>query len=197
MIRAQTILVWPWALIGMYWLISALRTKKTAVNEAPATRLLRLTLLCLMFTLLLTDWLRIGPLAWRFVPDHAWIRWLGIVVTMAGLTLCLWARTHLGAYWSDKVALKVDHQLIRSGPYALLRHPIYSGVLLAVAGSALAIGEWRGMVVFVIMAANYWVKAGREERILSGKFGEAYADYKRRAGFLFPRLQKSEVRLQK
>jgi protein-S-isoprenylcysteine O-methyltransferase Ste14 len=187
MICTQTVLAWLWVLMGVYWLISALGTKKTEVNEAPASRLLRLTLLCLMFTLLLSDRLRVGPLAWRVVPDYAWIRWASIALTVAGFALSAWARYHLGAYWSDKVALKVDHQLIRSGPYAFLRHPIYSGVLLGVAGSALAIGEWRGMVVFAVMTANYWVKAGREERILSGKFGESFTDYKRQAGFLLPK----------
>jgi len=111
--------------------------------------------------MLLTDRLRLGPLAW--------------------------ARHHLGEYWSDKVALKVDHRLIRSGPYALLRHPIHSGVLLAVLGSALAIGEWRGVVVLLVMTANYWIKAQREDRILSAKFGDSFTDYKRHAGFLVPK----------
>jgi len=136
-------------------------TKKTEVNEASTSRLLRLTLLCLMFTMLLTDRLRLGPLAG--------------------------ARHHLGEYWSDRVALKVDHRLIRSGPYALLRRPIHSGVLLAVLGSALAIGEWRGVVVLLVMTANYWIKAQREDRILSAKFGDSFTDYKRHAGFLVPK----------
>ncbi len=173
--------------MGVYWLISAMGTKKTEVNEAPASRLLRLMLLCLMFMLLLTDQLRVGPLAWRFTPNYAWIHWTGTALTVAGLALCVWARHHLGEYWSDKVALKVDHQLIRSGPYAFLRHPIYSGVLVGVAGSALAIGEWRGVVALAVMTANYWVKAGREERILTAKFGESFTDYKRQAGFLLPK----------
>jgi protein-S-isoprenylcysteine O-methyltransferase Ste14 len=187
MIRTQTILASLWALLGVYWLISALGTKETEVDEASTSRLLRLILLFLMFTLLLTDRLRVGPLGRRFVPDDSWIRSVGIALTVAGLGLSVWARRHLGEYWSDKVALKVDHQLIRSGPYAFLRHPIYSGVLLGVAGSALAIGEWRGIVVFAVMTFNYWLKARREERILSGQFGESFANYKRQAGFLTPK----------
>jgi protein-S-isoprenylcysteine O-methyltransferase Ste14 len=186
MIRTQTILAWVWAMMGVYWLISALGAKKTEVDEPAILRLFRLTLLCLMFTLLLTERPRVGPLSWRFVRDYAWMRWVGIVLTVAGLALSVWARHHLGEYWSDKVVLKVDHQLIRSGPYAFLRHPIYSGVLLGVAGSALAIGEWRGVVVLIVMAVNYWVKARREERILSSKFGESFTEYRRQAGFLLP-----------
>ena len=187
MIPTPIILRWLWGLLGVYWLISAIGTKKTEVNEAPPSRLLRLILLCLMFTMLLTDRLRPGPLAWRFVPDSNVIRWIGMALTVAGLSLCVWARHHLGEYWSDKVALKVDHRLIRSGPYAFLRHPIYSGVLLGVLGSAFAIGEWRGVVVLVVMTANYWVKAQREDRILSARFGDSFTDYKRHAGFLLPK----------
>jgi protein-S-isoprenylcysteine O-methyltransferase Ste14 len=188
MISTQTILGWMWAAMAVYWLVGAAGTKKTEVNEAPASRILRLMLLCLMFTMLLTDRLRIGPLAWRFVPEQSWTRWAGTAITAAGLAFSVWARHHLGEYWSDKVVLKVDHQLIRSGPYSFLRHPIYSGVLLAIAGSALAIGEWRGVVVLAVMTINYWVKASREDRILSGKFGDAFDEHRRQAGFLVPKL---------
>lgn len=188
MVGTQTILSWMWGGLGIYWLVSAWKTKKTEVNEATWSRLLRLSILCLMFTMLLTQRFRYGPLAWRFVPDSDVLRWVGIGLTVAGLLVCVWARHHLGAYWSDKVALKVDHQLIRSGPYAYLRHPIYSGVLLAVTGTALAIGEWRGVTALVVMAINYFVKAKREERILAARFGEDFAKYKLHAGFLLPRF---------
>jgi len=77
--------------------------------------------------------------------------------------------------------------LIRHGPYAHLRHPIYSGVLLAVGGTALAIGEWRGVIALVLLGANYFVKSKREDRILASRFGESFAEYKRHAGFLLPR----------
>ncbi len=184
----QTILGWTWALMGVYWLLSALRTKKTEINEAQGWRIMRLSLLCVVFTLLLTDRLRIGFLGWRFVPEYSWNQWIGIALTLAGLAICVWARQHLGEYWSDKVVLKVDHQLIRSGPYAFLRHPIYSGVLLAIAGSALAIGEWRGVLALLAMTINYWVKARREDSILSLKFGDEFEEHKRRAGLLLPRF---------
>jgi protein-S-isoprenylcysteine O-methyltransferase Ste14 len=188
MIRTQTILDWMWAAMGVYWLVSALGARKTEVNEARPFRIFRLLLLCLMFTLLLTNLLRMGWLAWRFIPDADWTRSVGIAVTAAGLALCVWARRNLGEYWSDKVSLKVDHQLIRSGPYSFLRHPIYSGVLLGIAGTALAIGEWRGVIVLVVMTANYWIKAGREDTILAGKFGAAFEEHRKRAGSLLPKL---------
>ena len=144
-------------------------------------------ILALTFTLLLSSWLRIGWLGLRFMPETSIAIDLGLALTAAGLALCVWARLTLGDYWSDKVVLTVDHRLVQNGPYSRLRHPIYSGVLLAIAGTALAIGEWRGVAAFALLGANYWVKARREDRILSARFGDAFAEYEQRAGFLLPK----------
>lgn len=166
--------------------MSARRTEKSATHEAPAWRVARLAILTTTFVLLLSPWLRIGPLAWRFVPDTTLGRWLGVGLTGSGILLCVWARLHLGRYWSDKIVLKVDHRLVRSGPYAYLRHPIYSGVLLGIAGTALAIREWRGILALLLLGTNYLLKAKREERILAASFGEAFTEYKRETGFFLP-----------
>ena len=188
MIRAGTIVEICWAVLGLYWLVSALGTKKVAVNESAGLRVFRLFMIILMVLLLGTDWLRIGPLGWRFVPRHSNVVWLGVALTMAGTALAIWARWNLGRNWSDKVVLKVDHELIGSGPYRYLRHPIYTGVLVGLAGTAITIGEWRGVVAVVVLGTNYYVKATREERILAANFGEAFAEHKRRTGFFLPGL---------
>jgi protein-S-isoprenylcysteine O-methyltransferase Ste14 len=188
MIRADTVVTLSWSVLGLYWLVTAFGTKKTAVNESTGLRVFRMAILALMLLLLMTHWLRIGPLAWRFVPHLSVIIWLGAVLTCVGAALAIWARWNLGRNWSDKVVLKVDHELIRSGPYRYLRHPIYTGVLLAVAGTALTIGEWRGVAALVLLGTNYYVKATREEKILAANFGEAFAEHKRRTGFFLPGL---------
>jgi len=188
MIRAEMVLDLCWAVLGLYWLFSALGTKKISVDESAGLRLFRLVILGLTLALLMTDWLRIGPLAWRFVPRHSEVIWLGVALTGAGVGLAVWARARLGRNWSDKVALKVDHELIRGGPYAYLRHPIYTGVLLAVFGTALVVGEWRGIAALLLLGTNYFVKAAREEKILAANFGDAYAEYKGRTGFFLPGL---------
>jgi protein-S-isoprenylcysteine O-methyltransferase Ste14 len=175
-----------WSTLGLYWLYGALRTKATAVDENSALRVLRLLILATTLLLLLTDWLRIGPLGWRFVPERAAVSWFGVALTAAGVALAIWARRSLGQNWSDKVVLKVGHELIHSGPYAYLRHPIYSGVLTAVAGTALAVGESRGVLAVVLLGVNYFVKATREEKILAANFGEAFAEYRQRTGFFLP-----------
>jgi len=187
-VAPATILAWMWAALGIYWFVGAWSTKKTEVNETPGTRWLRLLIMCFVFVLLLTSRFRTGFLAFRFVPDTLWSRGIGYGLTVGGMALCVWARLKLGEYWSDKVALKVEHRLIRKGPYARLRHPIYTGVLLAIAGTALAIGEWRGLVALAVMTVNYLIKARREDRILASHFGEEFTAYKAQAGFLVPKL---------
>ena len=188
MINSGTAVQFCWSVLGLYWFYSALGTKKTAVNENPALRVVRLAILAVTLALLLTDWLRIGPLAQRFMPRHSDPIWFGVGLTAAGVALAIWARWNLGRNWSDRVVLKVDHELIRGGPYRYLRHPIYAGVLLAVAGTALTIVEWRGVVALLLLGTNYFVKATREEKILAANFGESFADYKKETGFFLPGL---------
>ena len=152
-------------------------------------RVLRLLILAMTFVLLLSPSLPVGPLARPFVPDHSAIRDLGVALAGLGISLMIWARRHLGHYWSDKVEIKANHQLISTGPYARLRHPIYTGMLLGIAGTALAVVEWRGIAAFVLLLTNYVIKASKEERILRQKFGPAFQEYERRTGFLIPRLR--------
>jgi len=182
-----------WVVFGVYWFASAFRTasrgKRIATDEASRWRWARLAILAVTFVLLLSSSLSIGPLGWRFVPHSAEVAWLGVAITVAGIALAAWARQSLGENWSDKIVLKVDHQLVRNGPYAYLRHPIYSGVLLGIAGTALAVGEVRGILALVLLGSSYWVKAIREEKVLVSQFGDAFEDYRRSAGFLIPRLR--------
>ena len=187
MIRPGIVIEVCWSALGLYWLYSSLGTKEVAVNENTGLRLFRFAMLVLVLVLF-TDWIRIPALDARFLPRHSEIVWLGVALTAAGVALAIWARWSLGRNWSDKVVLKVDHELIRNGPYRYLRHPIYSGVLIAVAGTALKIGEWRGVVALVALGMNYFVKAKREEAILAANFGEAFAAHKRHTGFFLPGL---------
>lgn len=182
------VLAWTWVGFGAYWVIAARRLRRARTSESPVFRVFRLLLLAVTFTLLFAEWTAAGCLGGRlFIPKPS-VSYVGFTLAIVGMAIAIWARISLGQYWSDKVVLKVDHQLIRSGPYARVRHPIYSGVLLGVAGSALIVDQWRGVLAFLLLFTNYLVKAKREDDILAGAFGEDFADHKKRAGFLLPRL---------
>lgn len=178
----------PWYVFALYWLITWLRVKRTKSTESVAQRLLTIVPMVLAFELLFSDSLRVGPLRKRFLPAEAWIAWGGIALTSLGVALAIWARYCLGQYWSSRVTLKEGHRVIRSGPYAFVRHPIYSGMLLAAIGTAVVIGEWRGVIAVIVMFIAHSLKAFREEALLTTELGEEYASYRGSTGFLLPRF---------
>jgi protein-S-isoprenylcysteine O-methyltransferase Ste14 len=138
------------------------------------------------FSLLFAEDAGIGILGHRVVARTYPLAITGVVLTWAGIALALWARFHLGQYWSARVTIKKDHKLIRTGPYARLRHPIYSGLDLAVLGSAL--DRWRCVAGVCLIVLGYWIKARKEEAMLSAQFAAGFQEHCRHTGFLLPRL---------
>ena len=179
----------PWYALAIYWAISALRVKQTKVQEDLGGRLLHISLMGLAFLFLFSHRLDLGFLGQRFAPASDWLRTSGVVLTFVGAGIAIWARYSLGQYWSARVTLKVDHQLIRSGPYAWVRHPLYSGLLLAMAGSALVAGEWRAVVGVLLGLIEFSRKAAKEEVLLASEFGDQYQEFRKRTGFLAPRFR--------
>jgi protein-S-isoprenylcysteine O-methyltransferase Ste14 len=178
----------PWYVFAAYWAITWLRVKPTKAREKSVDRLITVVVVVAAYELLFARWLRIGPLGLRFVPQELWIAYLGIALSCVGTAISIWARYCLGEYWSARVTLKEGHQLIRSGPYAFIRHPIYTGMLLACCGTALVVGEWRGILAVVLLCAAHSRKAMREERMLAQEFGDQYTAYRHSTGFLLPRF---------
>ncbi len=113
-------------------------------------------------------------------------RWIGLALTAIGIGFAIAARLWIGSNWSGRVTIKEQHQLIQSGPYSLVRHPIYSGLLLALLGTALVHGELRGLAGFALAALGWVLKLRTEEAFLSQQFGDAYLDYKQRVKALVP-----------
>ena len=112
----------------------------------------------------------------------------GIAVEALGLLLAIWSRRHLGRYWSGEISIKVDHQLIRTGPYRLLRHPIYTGLLTMYAGAALVTGEWLAILGLAMAVFAYWRKIRLEETNLDVAFGPEYKAYRQDTWALIPGL---------
>jgi protein-S-isoprenylcysteine O-methyltransferase Ste14 len=179
----------PWYALGVYWVVSALRVKPTKVKEGAGGRLLHIGAMALVFLLLASHRLDVGLLGRRFVSESSLLRDFGIFLTFVGAAIAIWARYTLGQYWSARVTLKMDHRLIRSGPYMYVRHPIYSGLLLAMAGSALVIGEWRAVIAVLVAILEFSRKASKEEALLSTEFNDEYQEYRKHAGFLAPRFR--------
>jgi protein-S-isoprenylcysteine O-methyltransferase Ste14 len=138
-------------------------------------------------------WL-IGPDRWfqgtglgeRMYPASLGVALLGALLAWAGVAFACWARYVLGRNWSSVVQVKQDHELIQRGPYRFVRHPIYTGLLLAFFGTGMAIGEWRGPICVAIVAVSFWFKLRLEERWMRDNFGAAYEQYMQRTKALIP-----------
>lgn len=178
-----------WILFLVFWLVSSFAAKRIAKGEGRAGILRRvLTGVVAYFLLFRADDPRLGVLSLRFLPDRLWIAWLGAAATALGVLFAIWARLHIGKYWSATVALKSEHQLIRSGPYARIRHPIYTGIILAIAGTGLAVGRYAAILAMVIYIVAFWFKARKEEALLAGEFGPVFDEHRRSTGFFLPKL---------
>ena len=184
----QTLIEFAWLVFASYWIAAGLRVNKMVKREPLTERLAGIIALVIVFLLLYSSDLRFGILIHRFIPDQDWILWLGAALTVAGIAFAIWARFHIGRYWSGTVALREGHELIRTGPYARIRHPIYTGLLLALFGTALTIGRYRAFAAFLIVLCSLIWKSKREEKLLYGLFGAAFEEHRRRTGFFLPRL---------
>jgi protein-S-isoprenylcysteine O-methyltransferase Ste14 len=177
-----------WIAWLIYWWIAAAGAKATVRRESIASRSAHIVPLAFAVLLLVPARLPLLGLDTGLLPRTATVFWVGAALTVAGLLYTVWARVHLKGNWSGTVTIKADHELVLSGPYAITRHPIYTGLLAAFLGSAIADGEVRGAFAFAIAAAALWRKLRMEERWLTERFGPAYADYKQRVAALVPKI---------
>jgi protein-S-isoprenylcysteine O-methyltransferase Ste14 len=178
----------PWVVFLTYWAVSALKTRRTVHRESFVPRYGILLIEVTGFVLLFSDTANIGVLEHHIFPRNYAFSILAVALTWIGIALALWARSHLGQYWSGRITLKEGHQLIRTGPYAYFRHPIYSGLDLAAIGTALAVDRWRAVAGVAVIVVGYWIKASREESILSQQFGPLFQEHRQHTGFLLPKF---------
>jgi protein-S-isoprenylcysteine O-methyltransferase Ste14 len=115
------------------------------------------------------------------------ISWAMAAAAIAGFAFTCWARIHLGRLWSSSVSRKADHRIIETGPYGLVRHPIYTGIIVASAATAAQRGTAQAWLGMALMTLGWYIKARLEERFLRDELGaEAYEGYARRVPMLVP-----------
>jgi protein-S-isoprenylcysteine O-methyltransferase Ste14 len=180
-------IVLVWATWATAWAVLSRGVKPAVRHESRASRLLHLGPLGLAALLLLAGHRSGALLAQPVLPPAAWMPPAGAALTLLGLLFSGWARLVLGRNWSGTVTVKRDHELIRGGPYALARHPIYTGMLTALLGTALAIDKWRAVAAFVIVTLSFLRKLRTEEAFMQAEFGAAYDAYRAQVPALVPR----------
>ena len=168
------------------WLVAALSTKRTLYRESRAQRLRYWVLLLVAYLLLMHGRQLPYPLNGRIISHAAAMAWAGAVLCVAGLAFALWARVTLGRNWSGVVTLKEGHELVERGPYRCVRHPIYTGILTMFFATALVLGHVAGFAGVLLIFISFWVKIGREEKLMLQQFPGRYAAYRRRVKRIIP-----------
>jgi protein-S-isoprenylcysteine O-methyltransferase Ste14 len=177
-------ITWCWIAWVVYWVAMAFTTKRTVERSGFIGYRL-------VTVILIIGWIAAGRLLDVSSRSQLWQTSLalGIVtdcIVLAGAAFTVWARIVLGRNWSAEVTFKKDHELIESGPYALARHPIYTGLIAMALGTAINYGRAFGFALLLALCGGLWWKAHQEERIMSRHFPDAYAAYKMRVHAIIP-----------
>ena len=185
---ALNIISFCWALFAVIWIFAAFATKKSVYQESGLQRLRYIIPLLLGWFLLAKGHRLSDPLNHRVIPHLDALAWIGAVLCIAGLLFFIWARFTLGRNWSGLVTFKGGHELITSGPYAFVRHPIYTGLLAMVVATVTVLGHIAGIIAMPFVIVSLWVKLRSEEKLMLQKFPNEYAAYSRRVKRLIPFL---------
>ncbi len=178
-----------WIVFILYWLVSAMNVKREVPDAKSAIgrsfSLVRIVIAVALTSLFPTAITRVFG-ASLGSPRDAMIRMAGAALTIGGVLFAIWARSHLGRNWSGHPALKEDHELVTSGPYGFIRHPIYTGMLTASIGSMFATVESFWLYFFFIMAIAFVYRIHVEEGIMMRTFPDDYPQYRKHTNALIP-----------
>lgn len=168
-----------WAAFWIYWLAASIGVK---AGQTRWTRFACIRVGAILVVLLL---LRLRVLAGHVVTNDPWLQGIGLAVFLLGLALAIWARVHIGRNWGMPMSQKADPELVTTGPYSSIRHPIYSGIILAMTGTAIAVSLY-WLIAVVLLGAYFLYSAIAEERTMARTFPDSYPEYKRSTKRLIP-----------
>jgi len=175
-----------WGVLAIVWILGAFSTKSTARCASYASRLVLFIPVATVCLLVRTHGIPPDWLVLRLWPRTPAVELLGLALTILGCLFAVWARVTLGSNWSGLPTVRREHELITNGPYALARHPIYTGILLALAGSAIANGASGWIMAWFLVLISYTVKIRQEEQLMMETFPQDYPVYRRRVKALIP-----------
>ena len=175
-----------WSAWALYWIISARNAKRTVRRESLASRVSHVLPLVIGVVLVALPHIPYALFDTRILSRSFATYWSGVTLVFLGLAFAVWARRHIGSNWSGTVTVKENHALVRTGPYAWVRHPIYTGLLAAILGTGIARGELRGVWALALCTVAFVSKLRTEERWMREVFGEDYERYRTAVPALIP-----------
>jgi protein-S-isoprenylcysteine O-methyltransferase Ste14 len=169
-----------WVVFSIYWIAASVGVK---AGRTRWTRFAGIRVVIILAALLL---LRLGVLkGHRAVTVDPWLQGIGLALFVLGLALAVWARMDIGRNWGMPMSEKADPELVTTGPYSAIRHPIYSGIILAMIGTTLAVSLY-WLIAVVLVGAYFLYSATMEERYMTEVFPDAYPRYKQSTKMLIP-----------
>ena len=187
MLSAEHVVALSWIVFVAVWVITPLvfrPTERWSVRSVGTRRRLALGgRVWIVSAIVIFALRRLAFHPYQFAQP---VRDVGAVICVAGVAVAVWARLILGRSWGMPMSTHSEPTLIRTGPYAYVRHPIYSGILLAILGTALAAGQVHGLLAFALALVALWLKSRVEERWMQQEFGEQYTAYRASSWALIP-----------
>jgi protein-S-isoprenylcysteine O-methyltransferase Ste14 len=168
-----------WLVFWIYWLAASVGVK---TGRSRWTRLAGVRVAAILIVLFL---LRLRVFKEHGSAHDPWLLGIGLALFVLGLGLAVWARVYLGRNWGMPMSEKVDPELVTTGPYSKVRHPIYSGIILAMVGTTVAISLY-WLIAVVLLGAYFIYSAFMEERYMAGRFPDTYPQYKQSTKMLIP-----------
>src|ERR1700686_5310125 len=183
---AKNIISGCWGAFFVVWVLAAMFTKRAVYHESGARRLRYIIPIAFGWYLVSRGHHLPRPFNIDIIPQTDAILVAATILCLCGLGLCLWARAVLGRNWSGTVTLKENHELIVRGPYRLVRHPIYTGLLAMLTATELEQGHIAGMIGLILAFVSMWIKLSDEEEVMRKQFPDQYAAYQKRVKRIIP-----------